>query len=91
MGPNLTMVAPVKPEPVRVTWVPPAGTPWAGLILVTTGAMLLFSFSYRLGSRALADGCRPGRGVSPAERAKRCGRTATWVVPVGPRPSATVR
>ncbi len=39
--PNLTAMAPVKPEPLIVTAVPPAGLPWLGLTLVTKGAMML--------------------------------------------------
>ncbi len=36
--PNMTALAPVKPEPVMVTVAPPAGRPPAGLTAVTTGA-----------------------------------------------------
>ena len=38
MVPNLTEVAPVKFVPVRVTEVPPAAGPDAGLTAVTVGA-----------------------------------------------------
>nr|WP_280295046.1 hypothetical protein [Nocardia abscessus] len=35
--PKLTAVAPVKPEPVRVTVVPPPVEPWLGLMLLNAG------------------------------------------------------
>jgi hypothetical protein len=35
--PKLTPVAPVKPEPVRVTVVPPPVEPWLGLRLFNAG------------------------------------------------------
>jgi len=38
VAPNETLVAPVKPEPVMVTLVPPAAGPLAGLTLDTDGA-----------------------------------------------------
>jgi hypothetical protein len=37
-GPKRTLVAPVNPEPVMVTLVPPAVGPEVGLIEVTAGA-----------------------------------------------------
>ena len=37
--PNLTAVAPVNPEPVMVTAVPPAAVPLAGEMLVTLGGL----------------------------------------------------
>jgi len=36
-GPNVTSVAPVKPDPVIVTGVPPPAAPAVGLTLLTTG------------------------------------------------------
>ena len=36
--PNITLVAPVNPVPVMVTVFPPAVGPWAGLMVVMTGA-----------------------------------------------------
>ena len=38
LGPKLTAVAPVKPEPVMVTTVPPAAGPEVGLMPVNAGA-----------------------------------------------------
>ena len=38
--PIVTALAPVKPEPARVTAVPPASGPVAGVIDVTVGAVV---------------------------------------------------
>ena len=40
MDPKSTSVAPVKPEPVMVTLVPPASGPLVGLTAVTAGTVL---------------------------------------------------
>ena len=43
--PNFTAVAPVKPVPVMVTAVAPAGTPTTGLTAVTVGAASYVNWS----------------------------------------------
>ena len=45
VAPNLTVVAPVNPVPVRVTTVPPVMGPLAGLMLVMVGAGVYVNWS----------------------------------------------